>query len=99
MVSVIALFMMSCGGSRAAPDIYNFTPSNGLVGTTVTINGSGFDSNADNNIVKFNGTAALVSSATNTEIVTTVPSGATTGKISVSANGQTSTSLSDFMVM
>ena len=51
----------------------------GIIGTEVTITGTGFSTTATDNTVKFNGTTATVSGATNTSLVVTVPTGTTTG--------------------
>jgi hypothetical protein len=79
-----------------------FTPASASVGKTVTITGTNFDPTATNNVVTFNGTAAPVTSSTPTQIVTTVPAGATSGPIAVtvtSANGIYSlTSSTSFLV-
>jgi hypothetical protein len=48
--------------------------------------------------VKFNGTTATITSNTATPIVTAVPAGATTGKITVTTAGGTATSATDFTV-
>ena len=100
-VIVLFLLMLSgCGNSTTSSDgLTSFSPSSGTVDTTVTIVGTGFDTTAANNVVKFNGTAAVVTSSTSTEIVATVPSGATKGPISVTVNGQTATSTTDFTVI
>lgn len=76
--------------------IYELSPSAGSVGTSVTIYGIGFSSTAGSNSVSFNGTVATVASSTTTTIITTVPTNATTGTVSVtspsgSANGPTYT--------
>ena len=47
--------------SPNAPAIFNFTPQRGPAGTTVTIQGQGFDSSPGNDTVRFNGVAATVS--------------------------------------
>ena len=61
----------------------------------MTISGSNFSSPT----VKFNGTAATITASTATSITATVPSGATTGKITVEVAGQTTaTSATDFAV-
>lgn len=73
-------------------------PSSGAVGTVVTISGAKFDAVAANNTVKFNGVTAVVASSTSSTIKTTVPAGATTGKVSVTAGGQTVTSAASFTV-
>ncbi|NDA26746.1 MAG: hypothetical protein EBZ05_07915, partial [Verrucomicrobia bacterium] len=66
------------------------------MGSSVTINGSNFGSSPT---VKFNGTTATITASTATSITATVPSGATTGKITVEVAGQTTaTSADDFTV-
>ncbi|TAD93715.1 MAG: hypothetical protein EAY75_00830, partial [Bacteroidetes bacterium] len=82
--------------NETAPTIASFTPASGGIGATVTITGTNFSTTASSNVVKFNGTAAIVTSATATSIVTTVPVGTTTGKITVEVAGKTATSASDF---
>jgi YD repeat-containing protein len=78
--------------------IIQFSPENGPVGTAVTINGTGFSPTASQNTVKFNGTSAVVSSATNSQLLVTVPSGATTGSISVTSPNGSATSTATFTV-
>ena len=78
--------------------IISFTPSASPIGTTVTIAGTGFSSTPSSNTVTFNGTAATVSSASATQLVVTVPSGATTGSIHVTAPGGSATSATNFTV-
>ncbi|HEY1047128.1 MAG TPA: FG-GAP-like repeat-containing protein, partial [Bacteroidia bacterium] len=55
--------------------VFGFSPSNGIVGSTVTIDGSGFDATASNNLVFFGGTPAVVTSATTSKLEVDVPSG------------------------
>jgi hypothetical protein len=81
------------------PAITSVSPESGIVGSTVTITGHHFSETPAGNEVKFNGTAAIVSSSSHTEIVTTVPAGATTGKITVTIDGTTLTSPNDFVVL
>jgi len=69
------------------PMISGFTPTSGLLNTSVTISGTGFDPIVANNLVKFNAATAVVSSASATQLVATVPYGATTGPIGVHVNG------------
>lgn len=78
--------------------VSGFTPTSGAVGDTVTINGSGFSNTVGQNTVTFNGTAAAVTSATTTQIVTSVPAGATTGPITVVSQNGMATSSSAFVV-
>jgi hypothetical protein len=78
------------------PAISGFTPANGPVGTLVTINGSNFNGTTS---VRFNGVAATSFSIKSaTQIQATVPSSATSGKVSVTNAGGTTTSASSFMV-
>jgi uncharacterized protein (TIGR03437 family) len=75
-----------------------YMPTEGVTGTTVIITGTNFSTTAVDNIVKFNGVNAAVSTSTSTQLTTIVPSGASTGKITVSVNGITATSTNDFTV-
>lgn len=77
--------------------VINFTPESGPVGTTVTINGTGFSATPSQNTVKFNGTAATVSAATTNQLQVSVPS-ATTGPISVTSPNGSATSAGNFTV-
>ncbi len=78
--------------------ITSFSPTSGPVGTVVTIYGTGFSPTPANNTVQFNGTAATVTASDAGSIGTTVPTGATTGRISVTVGGSTATSATDFVV-
>ena len=80
------------------PTIVSFTPTNGVGGSSVVIAGTSFDATAANNIVKFNGIAAVVTASTTTTITTTVPTDATTGTIAVTVNGKTGNSTATFRV-
>lgn len=89
----------SGGGLTAAGTIYALTPALaafvqpvpfiGAVGTNVTILGSSLSSTSG---VFFNGAPAGFSIVSNTEVNTTVPTGATSGKITVTTSGGTLTS-------
>ncbi|MFG6935576.1 beta strand repeat-containing protein [Burkholderia pseudomallei] len=91
-------------GSISAPlstgqlAIFAFTPTQGDAGTSVTIDGQGFSSTLANNRVSFNGVVANVLSASATQLVATVPFGATNGPISVTVGNQTVTSSTSFVV-
>jgi YD repeat-containing protein len=78
--------------------IFAFMPTHGEAGAQVTLQGQGFDSNAANDTVSFNGVPATVISASSTQLVTTVPNGVTTGPISVTVGTQTATSATPFTV-
>lgn len=67
------------------PGFAGMNPKQGPVGTPVVITGSGFTSGSS---VSFNATPAIsVTVQSPTQLTATVPSGATTGAVSVSANG------------
>ncbi|MGA2891024.1 MAG: Ig-like domain repeat protein [Terracidiphilus sp.] len=71
--------------------IESVSPPTGLVGTAVTIGGTGFGATQGTSTVMFNGTAATsISNWSNTSIVTTVPAGATSGNLVVAVSGSTS---------
>jgi len=78
--------------------IVEFTPNRGAVGEGVRIHGTGFSTTPSENTVTFNGTAATVTSATATELVTSVPPGATSGPIAVTSPGGSDSSSESFMV-
>jgi hypothetical protein len=82
------------------PNITNFSPTSGPIGTTVTITGTGFNATPAQNVVYFGSTKATVSAATTTSITTTVPVGATYQPITVLnlSNGLTGSSLKPFQV-
>jgi hypothetical protein len=74
-------------------------PSSGNVGQLVTINGAGFSVVASENTVQFNGTAAAVVSATNTRIITNVPSLGVTGLIQIAVTTAQGTVTAPFTVL
>ena len=80
------------------PTITSFSPTSGPVGTSVTINGTGFTGASD---VKFHGTSVGAGNFTvnsDVKITATVPVGATDGTISVTTPGGTATSGASFDV-
>ena len=80
-----------------SPTISSFNPVSGSVGTPVTLTGSGFTGVSSLN---FNGTEDLTFTVDNdTQISAHVPSGATTGPISVTNPAGSDTSLDDFTVI
>jgi hypothetical protein len=66
-----------------SPIISSFSPTNGSIGTTVTITGNNFNSIASNNIVYFGKMKAVVNSSSVTQIICTVPPGASFNPIVV----------------
>jgi hypothetical protein len=75
--------------------ITKFSPASGPVGKKVTITGKGLTGAT---LVTFNGVKAKVSSDTATQIVVKVPSGATTGPITVKTPKGAAISSSNFTV-
>ncbi len=78
--------------------VLQFTPSSSPIGTTVTVYGTGFSATPASNTVKFNATTATVLTASTTVLTATVPSGATTGLISVTVGANTASSSTAFTV-
>jgi hypothetical protein len=71
----------------AAPSITSLSPSSALVGTSVTITGTGFGSTQGSSTVSFNGTAATPTSWNSTTVKAPVPTGATNGNVIIHASG------------
>lgn len=72
------------------PHIDGLVNPEGPVGAPVTIYGSNFGAQQGTGTVKFNGITTVVTSWTNTQIMVTVPVGATTGNVVVNAGGASS---------
>ena len=79
--------------------ITSFNPASGAAGNKVTITGKGFGSTVVSLKLFFNGTEAIMSSVTDTIIITEVPQSATTGKISISSGGRIANTLQDFVIL
>ncbi|HEY3376421.1 MAG TPA: SUMF1/EgtB/PvdO family nonheme iron enzyme, partial [Armatimonadota bacterium] len=80
----------------APPTIISFTPNKGPVGQTVTITGTNFTGTTS---VKFNGAASIWFTVVSAKSITArVPSGASTGRITVTTPGGTATSVAEFSV-
>jgi len=73
-----------------APSVTSLSPTSGPVGTAVTINGANFGATQGMGNIKFNGTLATPSSWSASSLVVSVPNGATTGNVVVTANSQPS---------
>ena len=79
-----------------APANLTFTPTSGPVGTVVTITGTSLTGATK---VAFGGVKAITFTVnSDTQITATVPTGAVTGKISVTTPGGTATSTDSFTV-
>jgi hypothetical protein len=79
--------------------ITGFAPSYGSSGTSVSIQGHGFDAVAANNQVSFGGVTAVVASARPDLLTTTVPATAVTGPIAVVTSGKRAQSPIDFVIL
>lgn len=79
--------------------IFLIAPGSSLVNKPAEIRGFGFTSPPSSNAVAFNGTAATVLSATSSSILVTVPTGATTGPVTVTNSNGTATSPQVFTVL
>jgi hypothetical protein len=102
LLSAILLlsFFEACKKSAGPPGpvITGFAPSQGAPGILVTISGN-FDSTMQQLSVQFNGIPAQVYSVSGSGISVIVPTGVTTGKITVQINGVSTTTDSDFVVL
>ncbi|MBI2264669.1 MAG: IPT/TIG domain-containing protein [Armatimonadetes bacterium] len=79
---------------NAPPTIGSITPISATVGSQVTINGSNFGATPGQSTVSFNGVSASVNSWSSTQIICTVPAGATSGNVVVTVGGVTSNGVS-----
>jgi len=73
--------------NASAPVLSALSPTSGPVTRLVTITGNGFSSTASLNQIRFNGILATTLSATATTLTAQVPSGATTGPVTVTVGG------------
>jgi uncharacterized repeat protein (TIGR03803 family) len=81
---------------RVTPQIKNFTPTSGAVGTVVTITGVSLKQTEK---VTFGGVKATAFTViSDTEVKATVPTGAKTGHIAITTSGGTATSSGTFTV-
>jgi hypothetical protein len=102
-MAFIGIIVMSCNDTTSPtttnPVITSYDPV-AQVGDTITINGTDFGVATDPGSVKFNtldAPAANYISWTDTKIIVIVPSGATSGKMTVIANSKTSNEV-DFVI-
>lgn len=94
LIAVIGLLWM-CSEEEynpgiQAPIITEIGPNVAFAGSEVIIYGSNFSSAAAENAVSFSGTEGTVIRTTTLEITAVVPSGATSGEVTVTANNLTS---------
>ena len=82
------------------PTITSFLPQTGAVGSAVTITGINFNATPSSNVVYFGGVKAPVNSASATQLLVTVPIGASYAPISITdvVSGLTGYSIVPFIV-
>jgi hypothetical protein len=80
---------------KVTPSMATISPSEGEVGTAVTITGSAL---TPSTVVTFNGTPATLNTVAYGQVTTTVPTGATTGPIKVTTRWGSVTSSGNFTV-
>jgi N-acetylglucosamine-6-sulfatase len=96
LLVVTVLGLVPATAQAAAPEITAMSPARGPAGISVTLSGSGFSGATD---VSFNGTSASTFSVVSGKKLTvTVPHGAVTGPVSVTAGGATAHSSNSFTV-
>ena len=98
VTALLLLFTCLAGKLIAQPSITSFSPGSGPVGSAVTITGSGFSTNAADNIVFFGSSSAHVTAATNTLLTVTVPAGASFQPITVTTNRLTAYAAVPFII-
>ena len=79
--------------------VIGMTPERGQVGDTVAIDGTGFGTDPRALVVRFAGTSATVVSASDEQLRVQVPSGASTGTVSVTLGRSIATSADSFTVV
>jgi len=82
-VDFAPFFIFAQTPTAPAPVITSFSPSSGISGARLTINGSNFDTTAANNFVFFGNRQAGVVSATATQLAIIIPAGLAPGAITV----------------
>ena len=92
---VMALPALQAAPGAEQPTITSFSPASGGVGANVAITGTKFNGATS---VKFNGVATPFTVGSATQISTSVPAGATTGRIIVTTPAGSATSATDFTV-
>lgn len=90
-------FTVTTEAAGTTLSITSFT-SSGAAGSSIVITGTNFSTAAADNTVTINGVTATVTSASATQLIVTVPEGATTGVVAVTVAGVTVVSSGSFVV-
>jgi YD repeat-containing protein len=85
-------------GTNGTPTISGFAPAIGTPGTAVTVNGTNFEPRPTDNRLLFNLMQAPITTATTTVLSPTVPSGGTSGRLTVSTPNGQAQSTADFFI-
>lgn len=101
LITLAGIFLVACGDDDGEdtlkiPVITSFAPESGEPGDNITITGTDLGGATS---VTFNGTEATIVSNTATEVVATIPEGATTGKVAVRTEGGLGVSSGDLTVI
>ena len=94
-IALVFVFLTVVFSAQASPPtITSFSPTSGIIGTTVTITGTGFSATPTDNIVYFGAVKAMVSASTITNVTITIPAGAgSVVPVSVTVGGLTAYSI------
>jgi len=103
IAGLMLLFLSSCSkdddkDKGPSVQLNSLSPTSGFPNSQVTLSGIGFNSIVAENKVTFNGKAAVVTSATVTQLIVTVPADATTGPVSLISSGQAASNQPVFTV-
>lgn len=79
---------------QGSPVLTAFSPASGNTGTTVTLQGTNFNSTPANNIVHFGATKATVTAGTTTSLTVTVPAAATYAPVTLADPSKNGVSIS-----
>lgn len=85
--------------NAAAPSVSSFSPSIVAAGAAITVNGTGFLTPAAGNKLRLNATLSQITSATTTQLQTTLPTYTLGGKVAVTTQWGTGTSANDLFVV
>ena len=102
LLFLFVLLAVSCQKEEPAvpAELNSFTPDKGGAGNLVSIRGKQFGEDSLQTTISFNGLPVTnIILYTDTLIIVAVPSGATTGKISINIGGTTTVSAQDFVIL
>jgi hypothetical protein len=83
---------------KVLPKITGFNPASGAVGAQITVDGTNLKIGATNPVVKIGAKVVTTFTATDLQVVLTIPAGAVTGKITITTADGTATSATNLTV-